>query len=124
MCVLIVEDELLIRMGLAMVLEDAGHEVMCAADGAEAVELAGKHPARFVAVVTDYRMPGELTGTDLIKLLRPIYPAIPMFIATATVDAVSQEFREAHGVRVFGKPYDPEALVLSLDRAISGPGAA
>ncbi|MGI4950448.1 MAG: response regulator [Janthinobacterium lividum] len=118
MCVLIVEDELLIRMGLAIVLEDAGHEVICAQDGPAALALAARHPGRFHAVVTDYHMPGGLTGADVVAELRQSYPTIPMFIVTAVTSLVSDPFRQQNRVSLVAKPYDADILVDRVSREI------
>ena len=46
-CVLVVEDELLILMAAAEYLEGAGHEVMTAGHGLEAIALIEQWPIRF-----------------------------------------------------------------------------
>lgn len=118
MCVLVVEDELLIRMGIAILLEDAGHDVLSAHDGADAIDLATRNPGRLTAVVTDHHMPGGLTGTDVVTHIRQSYPSIPVFIATALTSVVPEAWRAIHDVRLVAKPYDPERLVTDVGAAI------
>lgn len=65
--VLLVEDEYLIAMSAEGILEDAGHEVVHAADGRQALTLlADMNPD---LVLTDYMMP-RLDGAGLIAAIR------------------------------------------------------
>ena len=122
MCVLIVEDELLIRMGLAMFLEEAGHEVMCAPDGPAAVELAAQYPGKFSAVVTDYHMPGGMNGADVVTHMRESYPTIPVFITTALTSVVPEDWRKRHSVTLVAKPYRGDSLVDAIGVAMAFDG--
>ena len=118
MCVLVVEDEPLILMSAAACLEDAGHEVMTAGHGPEAVALIRQWPARFSILVTDFHMPHGVTGGQLVQHMRGGYPDIPMLITTARADAVTAEFRERHRVETLAKPYDPNSLVVTVGRLL------
>jgi CheY-like chemotaxis protein len=70
--ILIVDDDDLIRWSLVRFLSNAGHEVAAAADGLEALAIAGKQ--RFDFVITDLSMP-ELDGWNLLeKLMELPYP--------------------------------------------------
>ena len=120
-CVLIVEDEPLILMAAAICLEDAGHEVMTADHGADAITLIRRWPARFTALVTDYHMPHGVTGGQLVEHMRQSYPRIPMLITTARTDAVTEEFRAAHGVSMLAKPYASGNLVATVCRLLRHP---
>lgn len=118
MCVLVVEDEPLILMSAAECLEDAGHEVMTAGHGLEAMTLIELWPVRFTTLVTDYHMPHGVTGAQLVQHMRQSYPDIPMLITTALASAVTAEFRERHGVEMLTKPYDPNSLVATVGRLL------
>lgn len=120
MCVLVVEDEPLILMSAAECLEDAGHEVMAAGHGLEAITLIERWPARFSVLVTDYHMPHGVTGGQLVQRMRQSYPDIPMLITTARVDVVTSEFRERHGVEMLAKPYGLNSLVAMVGRLLGG----
>jgi DNA-binding NtrC family response regulator len=61
--ILIVEDEVLIRVFLSDVLEDVGFKTRQAANADEALELL--QVDEFAAVVSDIEMPGKTTGLDL-----------------------------------------------------------
>jgi PAS domain S-box-containing protein len=73
--VLVVDDEEIIREVLARQLEEAGHSVLSAASGREALALlaAGEVVA---ALITDFSMPG-MDGLAVIRAARDIHPTLP-----------------------------------------------
>ncbi len=69
----LVEDELLIRMSVVDEFEDAGFDVLEAANADEALELRALHP-QIEAEFTDIDMPGSIDGlqlAELVQLSRP-----------------------------------------------------
>ncbi len=119
MCILVVEDEPLILMVAAECLEDAGYEVMTAEHALEAIALIQQSSVKFTVLVTDYHMPHDVTGGQLVQHMRQSYPDIPMLITTARTDAVTKEFRERHRVQMLAKPYSPSSLVTTLGRLLA-----
>ncbi len=69
--ILIIDDEVSIRKPLQTLLERAGHEVVSAANGFEAVRLWQECPGELV--ITDMHMPG-MNGLETIVELRRIAP--------------------------------------------------
>jgi len=109
--ILVVDDEETERVGLAGILEKAGHEVTVAADGNEA--LAAYVRERFAVVVTDMVMPGR-DGLGLISALKQVDP-------NAKIVAVSGKSRsQLEASTIFGadevlaKPIDPEKLLATV----------
>ncbi len=86
MCVLLVEDEPLIRDILAEELRDAGFEVCEAASADEAVPLIANPTATFTLLLTDIHMPGHLNGIALGGLMRSRYPDLPIIYMTGRPD--------------------------------------
>ena len=80
--VLVVEDEVLIRMLVAETLRQDGCDVMEAASADEALALLGAADAPDV-IVTDIRMPGRASGLDLAERARRQNPRIKVVIASA-----------------------------------------
>lgn len=113
MCILLVEDELLILMATAFCLEGAGYKVMTAENGLLAIELLEQHPGYFSALVTDFHMP-LVTGAHLVMSMRGTYPSIPMIMTTALAYVVTEDWRLQYGVDMLAKPYDPETLIEML----------
>lgn len=86
-CVLVVEDEELIREMLVIALEEEGYEVVTATDGQSALSfLQGADPSSeeypFDLVVLDLMLP-QINGLDICRLLRHQDNPIPILILSA-----------------------------------------
>lgn len=79
---LVVEDELLLRMDLVDLANDAGFDTIEAGSAAEAIEtLRTRDDVR--AVFTDIRMPGDMDGLGLAHFVREMYPPTVIVICSA-----------------------------------------
>ena len=65
--VLVVDDETKMQRVLEIMLRRMGHEVACAGNGQEALQIMKSAPTDLV--ISDLRMPG-MSGTELLKSLR------------------------------------------------------
>jgi signal transduction histidine kinase/CheY-like chemotaxis protein len=107
---LLVDDDFLIRMSTASLLEDLGYVVLKAASGAEALE-ALKAGAKIDLLVTDYAMPG-MTGLQLAEKARALHPGLPILLATGYADLPA---RSALDVPRLSKPYRQSELAQVID---------
>lgn len=115
--VLLVDDDDDLRVLLADVLQRGGFDVVCAADGAEAMRRV-EEGMRPDLLVTDNRMP-TLRGADLLRLLRGRIPTLPVIITSAYMEDESVVVAEACGnVECLQKPFPPDAL-LRLARRLN-----
>jgi len=121
--VLVVEDQDLVRMILAEVLDDEGFRVVEASTGDEAVTLIGG-PNEFHAVVADIHMPGERDGIAVGRHPRRRHPAIPVIYTTGRPDAVSGAGPLGHRDVLVRKPYAPSQVVVALRRFLPTTGDA
>ena len=114
--ILLVEDEQLLRESLAQLLRDEAYEVVEAADGQEAYDLAVARP--FDLVVTDMRMP-RLDGMGLLERLTHLAPQTPVVVMTAfgTVDSAVAAMR-AGAVDYILKPVQFEDVLARARRAL------
>lgn len=109
--VLVVDDEITIRMLIAAVLGEAGFVVLEAADGAEALEMVAEH--RIDCVVTDAMMP-NVNGFDLCNMIRfmPGGERIQVLFMTGLDDIDSIRKAYASGANDFiAKSTNPHLLV-------------
>jgi PAS domain S-box-containing protein len=79
-CVLLVDDDSLVRATACALLEDAGYQVFTAESGVDALEIAAKEPSIDI-LVTDQIMP-HMTGLQLVEAIRSIRPDLPAILAT------------------------------------------
>ena len=102
--VLVVEDEMLIRLHVADTFRDSGFAVLEAADGASALRMLEKDES-IAAVFTDVTLPGELDGFALARWVRSQRPGVPVVLTSGEVTAAHAE-RIGRGEPFFAKPCD------------------
>lgn len=113
--VLVVDDDPLVRMGTAAMLEDLGHQAIETSSGAGAVEILSSD-AGFDLVITDHAMPG-MTGADLARLIFSTYPKLPVILATGYAEL--PEGQAMADLLRMTKPFTQEQLQAALQRAIA-----
>ena len=79
--ILVVDDEPNIRSGLRLALEEESYEVSTAGDATEAWTLFRSTPHQLV--ITDLKMPGPLTGLDLVRDVKHGWPETLILVITA-----------------------------------------
>jgi DNA-binding NtrC family response regulator len=115
--ILIVDDEPNIRSGLAQVLEEESYEVSTAKDAPEAWALFQRTPHQLV--ITDVRMPGLISGLDLLREIKHGWPETLILVITAhgTVETAVEAMRlGAHDY--IAKPVDMDILMLQVAKAM------
>jgi DNA-binding NtrC family response regulator len=114
--ILLVEDEVLIRVAICHHLEDSGYNVLQATDADEALSLLIRHPELDV-VFTDVRMPGSIDGLGLAKWVIEHRPHIAVMVASggAAKDTI---VKELCGAMAFPKPYNFENVTQHIQEAI------
>lgn len=116
--VLVVEDEVLLRLALADDLRTRGYIVIEAASGDEAqsLVLAG---VRFDLVITDITMPGQLDGADLAKWLADNSIGAPVIITSGLPSALDRARAMCPTAAAFiAKPYENEAVLTRIEAAL------
>lgn len=119
--ILVVDDHVLTRETVAMMLRDEGYHVALAADGEEAIILLpAYHPD---LVLTDLAMP-RLTGIDVLTRARLLVPATPVIIFTADIAPEVEQEAQRLGVRDYiHKPFDINDLLERIRRVLGPSGA-
>src|SRR5215212_7555335 len=126
--VLVAEDEALIALSLADLLEAEGYEVALAPDGADALDAARCLGSALDVLVTDLNMP-RMGGEDLIRALRAERPGLPVVVVTGSVPpgGIEELRRRAGGdgpMLLLLKPPDHEELAAALRQAVTAGAAA
>ena len=110
--VLVVEDEILVRLTIADHLRGAGYTVFAAANAAEAIAVfASGEPVDIV--FTDVQMPGAMDGLMLARWVHEHHPGIHVLVASGKGDAaVSSSLIPDDAF--FSKPYPLEAVATRI----------
>ena len=106
--ILVVEDDIIVRMIASDTLTDAGFRVYEAHDAQEAVTLLEARTDVRV-VFTDWNMPGDMDGMDLAHLVRKHWPDIGTIVTSGKMHPAPGSLPA--GVRFLAKPYRPSALI-------------
>ncbi|WP_063958228.1 response regulator transcription factor [Bradyrhizobium manausense] len=119
MSILLVEDDPLIREFLFEALRDAGHHVIHASTGEEALAWCKRRVAD--ALVTDVRLPGQVDGWQIAERYREQYPDLPVIYATGFSPVTP---RPVPGSRIVKKPFHPEEIVRAVKELVEIKGPA
>jgi CheY-like chemotaxis protein len=109
--ILIVEDEPLVRLGAVKTIEDAGFEVVEAANADEAIRIL-ECRSDIRVVFTDIHMPGSMDGLKLAHAVRNRWPPIKIIVTSGREHITQHDLPE--GGRFFAKPYDPIQITNTL----------
>jgi two-component system chemotaxis response regulator CheY len=117
--ILAVDDSASIRQMVSFTLRSAGHEVIEAVDGEDAVDKLREHTVD--VILTDQNMP-RMDGLTLVRTLRAREDCrhLPILILTTeSSDAMKELGREAGATGWLVKPFDPERLINVIDTVMS-----
>jgi PAS domain S-box-containing protein len=110
--VLVVDDEPALLETVAQALRQSGYEVLPAASGDEALNIAATQ--KFGMLVTDLMMP-HIDGVSLAQRLRAIYPDLPVLFITGYAGG-DLTLRLPENANVLRKPFRALDLVTSVAR--------
>ena len=111
--ILVVDDEIQIRMIIRKYAEFEGHQVTEATNGMEAVELVRRNPSAYDIVIMDVMMP-ELDGFSAVSEIRRTSD-IPVLMLSAR----GEEYDRIHGFELgiddyVVKPFSPKELMMRI----------
>src|SRR3989304_3125937 len=114
--ILVVDDELNMRLVLSAMLKKEGFEVTAVSDGLKALKILKEEDC--AAVITDLKMP-NLDGMGLLSYVVQAYPLMPVIVITAhgtiatAVDALKQGAFD-----FITKPFEQEELKNVIHKAV------
>ncbi|QUT05112.1 PAS domain S-box protein [Sphingobium phenoxybenzoativorans] len=112
--IMAVDDDALVLMNTAALLEDMGHEVIDVNSGAAALDIL-KSRDDIDILITDQAMP-NMTGVDLIVAIEKVRPSMPAIIASGYGEGVAVPGREI--VRL-SKPFNQMQLAEAIAEAVN-----
>ena len=122
--VLVVEDQEPVRHLAVAVLKEHGYRVLDAANGGDALALAGRHDGPIHLLLTDVVMP-HMTGNELADRLRPSRTEMKvLYMSGYAADVIARRgLMESDGAYV-AKPFAPDALAAKVREVLSLPPQA
>lgn len=114
--ILLIDDDSSILNALSLLLENWGYEVECADSSDKAI--AALEAMRFALIISDYRLPGDKNGIDLIKIAQE-KQGIPSLLLTGEVDPDKLKEKEFRNYTILHKPIKPARLRLLLRQLLS-----
>lgn len=107
--IVVADDEYLLAIMLADILEDEGHEVIVAHHGQNALERIRKR--RPALVITDFMMP-VMTGLELAQAIAadPDLAGIPIILVSGAQGPIARQYDDLF-LKILDKPYKNEVIL-------------
>lgn len=117
--ILVVEDEVLIRLAIAAYLRDCGYRVIEAAHADEALVVLGKSELEIDVVFTDVEMTGSMDGFALCQWVRANRPGMDVILAGSVGRAVKAASDLCDEGNHLPKPYDAQGVHDRIRRLLA-----
>jgi EAL domain-containing protein (putative c-di-GMP-specific phosphodiesterase class I)/CheY-like chemotaxis protein len=116
--ILAVDDDPLVRRCVSRILVNAGHEVVPASHGADALQLASDKD--FDVALVDYHLP-FIDGLEVLQRLREVQPGCLRILVTGALDLpmIMDAVNRGEVMRVVEKPFESAGLISAIDDAVA-----
>jgi CheY-like chemotaxis protein len=113
--VLVVEDEMLLRMRAVDMVEDAGYTSVEAVNADEAVAILESR-SDIALLFTDIQMPGSMDGLKLAHAVHARWPPIRIILVSGQLKLADMQIPADS--RFFGKPLQARELIAEMQNMI------
>jgi CheY-like chemotaxis protein len=113
--VLVVEDEMLLRMRAVDMVEDAGFTSVEAVDADEAVAILESR-SDIALLFTDIQMPGSMDGLKLAHAVHKRWPPIKIILVSGQLKLANIDIPADS--RFFGKPLEARKMIAEMQSMI------
>jgi len=117
--ILVVDDEVLIRMTVTEELADAGYVCLEAANGKDALGLLDTHP-EVQLLVTDLGLPGGMDGREVAGAARRARPDLPIVFITGYAGQSALAESNMERTAVIAKPFRMADLLGKIRQLLAG----
>jgi DNA-binding NtrC family response regulator len=121
--ILVVEDDILVRMPIAQYLRDCGYKVIEASNADEAMQVLQHQETVVDVLFSDIEMPGAVDGFGLAKWVGEHRPGLNVLLA-GTVPRVVEHAEDLCGQGRVPKPYSAQIVHDRIRRLLSARRAA
>jgi DNA-binding NtrC family response regulator len=115
---LVVDDEVLIRLAISDYLRECGFKVIEAASAEEAIVVLEQSGKTIDLVLSDVEMPGSMDGFALSAWIRTHQPGLPVVMAGSPSRAASAAAELCETGPQLSKPYDTQLLIDHIRRLL------
>jgi CheY-like chemotaxis protein len=117
-CILVVDDEPMALVLLNQILSQAGHTVVTAQSGFEALDYFRKEPGRFALILLDLSMP-LMDGEETFNRFRAIDPNVVVLLNTGFIENRRLDRMMANGLAGFlRRPYRADEVVTQIQSVL------
>ena len=116
--ILVVEDEVLVRMLIADILASTGLPTLEARDAEEALAEVTQRQKRPRVLVTDINLGRGMDGVAFAALMQQRWPELPVVYVTANPDRLEGRKLGPHE-RLVPKPFDIDDLIVTIRRLVA-----
>jgi CheY-like chemotaxis protein len=114
---LLVEDEVLIRMAISQYLRECGYRVIEAANADEALKVLQSENS-IDLVLSDVEMPGSLDGFGLAQWIRKNKEGLEIILAGSPERAAKTAGELCENGPTLNKPYEPQILLEAIRKQL------
>jgi two-component system, cell cycle sensor histidine kinase and response regulator CckA len=117
-CILVVEDEDLVRTMAVSLLRDHGYRVLEASSGRDALDVFHNHGTDVDLLFTDVMMPGNILGDELASRLCDAKPSLAvLFTSGYTPEVARADLKE--GINFLSKPFTPSQMLTLVRQSLN-----
>jgi CheY-like chemotaxis protein len=117
--ILVVEDEVLVRMVIADYLRECGYRVIEAGSAEEAITVLTS-PEPVDIVFSDVQMPGEMDGFGLATWVRRNQPWLKVLLTSGNARAATTAGDLCEEGPLEQKPYHPQTILTRIQQLLAG----
>lgn len=115
--ILVIEDDILLRDAVDVILSQVGHQVSLAETGEEGVAMIGR--VRPELILLDVRLP-KMSGIDTLRVIRRAGHHMPILMLTADNSAATMRDVLVDGGNGYVlKPFEPDQLVRRVRETLA-----
>jgi CheY-like chemotaxis protein len=116
--ILVAEDEAPVRELIQSAFRSAGHTVLAAANGGDALTIARRFRGEIDLLCTDGVMPGSTSSRQLIDNFRTLFPKARVLVCSGHAEELALDPALLSQITYLQKPFTVETLLRSVGEAL------
>jgi len=121
--ILVVEDEMLVRLAISDYLRECGFRVQEAANAEEAIQILCGSDEPIDLVFSDIEMPGELDGFGLARWVHANKPQVRVLLTSGHAHSAELAADLCESTMLLPKPYQYSSVLDTIKQFVARPPA-